>query len=224
MRLFVAYPSTTLHPLSSIHRPLTYRLPLTIILATRNPGKVAELRALLADLPVELVSAAEIADAPEVEEDAPTLEGNARKKAEALYAHAGLPALADDTGLEVDALGGAPGVHSARFAGPDADAEKNRTRLLRDLENALDRRARFRTVLAFADAEGVRFFEGVCEGRITEAERGEGGFGYDALFQPDGETRTFAEMSGEAKNRISHRGRALEGFAAYLHERLSTPR
>lgn len=194
-----------------------------IVLATHNPGKVAELRALLADLPVELVSAAEIDGAPEVEEDAPTLEGNARKKAEALHAHTGLPSLADDTGLEVDALGGAPGVHSARFAGPAADSEANRSRLLRDLENATNRRARFRTVLAFAEAGDVRFFEGVCEGRITGVERGEGGFGYDALFQPDGETRTFAEMPVEAKNRISHRGRALEGFAAYLHRRLTHP-
>ncbi len=88
---------------------------------------------------------------------------------------------------------------------------------------AADRSARFRTVLAFADGDEVHFFDGVCEGRITEAERGAGGFGYDALFQPEGETRTFAEMPAEAKNRISHRGRALEGFAAYLHRRLSQP-
>ena len=194
-----------------------------IVLATRNPGQVAERRALLADLPVDLVSAADIDGAPEVEEDAPTLEGNARKKAEALNRHAGLPTLADDTGLEVDALGGAPGVHSARFAGPDADADKNRARLLRDLDGASDRRARFRTVLAFADGEEVRFFEGVCPGVITEAERGEGGFGYDALFQPEGETQTFAEMPAEAKNQISHRGRALETFATFLHTQLSEP-
>lgn len=193
---------------------------MTIVLATRNPGKIAELRALLADLPVELVSAAEVAGAPEVEEDAPTLEGNARKKAQALRLHTGLPALADDTGLEVDALGGAPGVRSARFAGPHADDAANRARLLRDLDGAADRAARFRTVLAFADGEAVRFFEGVCEGRVTDAERGEGGFGYDALFQPEGETRTFAEMPAEAKNAVSHRGRALRAFADFLHERL----
>ena len=198
----------------------TSSLRMTIVLATRNPGKIAELRALLADLPVELVSAAEIADAPEVEEDAPTLEGNARKKAQALRLHTGLPALADDTGLEVDALGGAPGVRSARFAGPDADDAANRARLLRDLDGAADRAARFRTVLAFADGEDVRFFEGVCEGRITDTERGEGGFGYDALFQPEGKTRTFAEMPAEAKNAVSHRGRALRAFADFLHERL----
>ncbi|MEP0547038.1 MAG: RdgB/HAM1 family non-canonical purine NTP pyrophosphatase [Rhodothermales bacterium] len=192
-----------------------------IVLATRNPGKVAELRALLADLPVDLISAAEVEGAPEVEEDAPTLRGNARKKAEALHAHTGLPSLADDTGLEVDALDGAPGVHSARFAGPEADAEANRARLLRDLTGADDRAARFRTVLAFADGDDVRCFDGVCEGQITEAERGEGGFGYDALFEPEGETRTFAEMPAEAKNQISHRGRALRAFEAWLHGRLS---
>jgi XTP/dITP diphosphohydrolase len=191
-----------------------------IVLATRNPGKVAELRALLANLPVELVSAADVEGAPEVEEDAPTLEGNARKKADALHQHTGLPALADDTGLEVDALGGAPGVHSSRFAGPDADDAANRTKLLKDLSGAADRNARFHTVLAFIDGDDVRFFEGVCEGEIMEAERGVGGFGYDALFQPEDETQTFAEMSAEAKNRISHRGRALERFAAFLRERL----
>ena len=192
-----------------------------IVLATRNPGKVAELRALLADLPVDLISASEVEGAPEVEEDAPTLEGNARKKAEALHAHTDLPALADDTGLEVDALDGAPGVHSARFAGPDADAGANRVRLVRDLSGAVDRSARFRTVLAFADGGDVEVFEGVCEGEITEAERGDGGFGYDALFQPESETRTFAEMTAEAKNTISHRARALHQFAAFLRRRLS---
>jgi XTP/dITP diphosphohydrolase len=219
-------PSSIFH--SPIHCPLTHSSPLTIVLATRNPGKLAELRALLAGLPVELVSAAEISGAPDVEEDAPTLEGNARKKAEALHAHAALPALADDTGLEVDALGGAPGVRSARFAGPYADPASspgqadaaNRARLLRDLDGAPNRTARFRTVLAFADGADVRFFEGVCEGQITEAERGDGGFGYDALFQPEGELRTFAEMPAEAKNAVSHRGRALRAFADFLHERL----
>ncbi len=206
-----------------------------IVLATRNPGKVAELRALLADLPVELVSAAEVAGAPEVEEDAPTLEGNARKKALALHAHTGLPALADDTGLEVDALGGRPGVHSARYAsqGEPAPAEAgdaeagdaaNRARLLRELQLAPRRAARFRTALAFAVGDDeVRFFEGVCEGAITQDERGTGGFGYDAIFQPEGEVRTFAEMPAEEKNRISHRRRALDGLADYLHAILAEP-
>jgi len=191
-----------------------------LVLATRNPGKVAELRALLSELPVEITSAAETG-APEVEEDAPTLAGNARKKALALHAHTGLPSLADDTGLEVAALGGRPGVHSARYAGPEADDAANRQRLLTDLAGASARAARFRTVLAFADAAGaVHLFEGICEGAITGGERGEGGFGYDALFAPEGEARTFAEMSREEKNAVSHRRRALDAFAVWLRERL----
>lgn len=194
-----------------------------LVLATRNPGKVTELRQLLGALPVQLISAADVEGAPDVEEDAPTLEGNARKKAEALLAHTGLPSLADDTGLEVDALGGRPGVYSARYAGPQADAAANRVRLRQELGGVGERGARFRTVLAFAEPDApVRFFEGVCEGRIGEEERGEGGFGYDALFVPvDGPgDATFAEMDAAAKNAISHRGRALEGFAAFLKERL----
>jgi len=193
-----------------------------IVLATRNSGKLAELHALLADLPVELVSAAEAAPDLEVVEDAPTLEGNARKKALALQERTGLPALADDTGLEVASLGGRPGVHSARYAGPEADDTANRARLLSDLAGHGDRDARFRTVVAFAQPDGeVVLFEGTCEGTIGESERGEKGFGYDALFRPEGEVRTFAEMTREEKNRISHRGRALRAFATYLRERLS---
>ena len=141
-----------------------------LVLATRNPGKVAELEARLGGLGVALVTAASLG-APEVEEDAETLAGNAEKKARALREHAGRPALADDTGLEVDALGGAPGVHSARYASPDADANANRRRLLADLAGAETRTARFRTVLAYADASGVRTFDGVLRG----ADRDGGG-------------------------------------------------
>lgn len=192
-----------------------------LVLATRNPGKVAELRALLADLDLTLLSAADLPDAPEVDEDAPTLEGNARKKALALHEATGLPALADDTGLEVDALDGRPGVHSARYAGPEADDASNRARLLHELAPiaSAQRTARFRTVIALAEAGEVRFFEGVCEGHITAEERGAGGFGYDALFIPEGHDETFAEMSKEAKNVVSHRRRALDGAAAYLRSR-----
>ncbi len=187
-----------------------------LVLATRNPGKVAELQARLAGLGVELVSAVDL-DAPAVDEDADTLRGNAEKKALALVAHAGLPALADDTGLEVDALDGAPGVFSARFAGPDADDAANRRRLLADLDGAGSRSARFRTVLVYADGAQTTAFDGVCEGVVTEAEEGSGGFGYDALFRPaDGDGRTFAQMTTAEKNRISHRGRALGAFVAWL--------
>ena len=188
-----------------------------LVLATRNPGKVAELQARLGPLSVDLVSAADLG-APEVVEDADTLRGNADKKARALARHTGLPALADDTGLEVDALGGAPGVYSARFAGPDADDVANRHKLIADLDGVADRAARFRTVLVFVDRDGQALaFDGVCEGVITEGEVGDGGFGYDALFRPaDGDGRTFAQMSTAEKNRISHRGRALDAFVAWL--------
>ena len=188
-----------------------------LVLATRNPGKVAELQARLGPLGVDLVSAADLG-APEVVEDADTLRGNADKKARALARHTGLPALADDTGLEVDALGGAPGVYSARFAGPDADDAANRRKLIADLDGIADRAARFRTVLVFVDRDGQALaFDGVCEGVITEGEVGDGGFGYDALFRPaDGDGRTFAQMSTAEKNRISHRGRALDAFVAWL--------
>jgi len=191
-----------------------------LVLATRNPGKVDELAARLGSLGVDLTSAAAL-DAPEVEEDADTLRGNAEKKARALFAFSGLPSLADDTGLEVDALGGAPGVFSARYAGPEADAVANRAKLLAALADGDERTARFRTVLAYADDEGVRFFDGVCEGRITEVEEGDGGFGYDSIFSPsDGDGRTFAQMTTAEKNRISHRGRALDTFARWLEEQV----
>lgn len=194
--------------------------PLSLILATRNPGKVVEIRALLGDLPVTLIPAAEVDDAPDVEEDRPTLRGNARKKAEALHAHTGRPALADDTGLEVDALDGAPGVHTARFAGPDASFEDNNAKLLDALDGASDRGAQFRTVVAFVEEGAVAYFEGVCRGHIAEAPRGEQGFGYDPLFVPEGAEATFAEMDAADKNAISHRKKALEQFTAYLHDRL----
>lgn len=193
-----------------------------LVLATRNPGKLAELRALLGGLPVELLAAADLAPGLVVEEDAPTLEANARAKALALRDATGLAALADDTGLEVDALGGRPGVHSARFAGPGADDAANRARLLAEMAAHEHRRARFRTVLAFAPPEGdVVLFEGVCAGTLERAERGLGGFGYDALFVPEGDSRTFAEMTPEEKNALSHRRRALDRFAAFLRAYLA---
>lgn len=190
----------------------------SLVLATRNAGKVRELSRRLDGLGLHLTAAPE--EAPPVEEDAPTLVGNALKKARALHVFTGRPALADDTGLEVDALGGQPGVHSARFAGPEATDADNRRRLLERLAATPEaaRSARFRTVLALVTADGERTFEGVCEGRIERAERGAEGFGYDALFVPEGHRETFAEMPLDLKNRISHRARALDAFVAYLEE------
>lgn len=195
-----------------------------IVLATRNPGKVDEMRALLGDLDVEVRSALDEPDGPEVDEDRPTLEGNALKKARAWNEHTGRAALADDTGLEVEALDGRPGVYSARYAGADATDRDNRRRLLADLEGEAVRTARFRTVVAFVDGDTEQRFEGICAGHIIEEERGTGGFGYDSVFVPDGETRTFAELSAGEKNRISHRGKALRAFAAYLRTKLSRDR
>lgn len=180
------------------------------------------MRGLLKTVGVKLLAADDVDGAPVVEEDAPDLQGNARKKALALHEHTGLPALADDTGLEVTALGGAPGVHSARYAGAEADDAANRARLVDELAGADDRSAQFRTVVAFAEEGRVRYFEGVCRGRIIEEERGSGGFGYDALFVPEGRGRTFAEMSDAEKNAISHRGRALRALADFLRARLES--
>jgi XTP/dITP diphosphohydrolase len=191
-----------------------------IVSATANPGKVAEIDAILG-VGFELV--ARPAGLGDVVEDADTLEGNARLKAVAVSRAAGEPALADDTGLEVDALDGAPGVHSARYAGDDADPVANIAKLLAELERVgaaepAQRRARFRTVafLLFPDGREV-VAEGVVEGSIANAERGSGGFGYDSVFVPGGgDGRTFAEMSADEKNLISHRGRAFRSLAARL--------
>lgn len=196
-------------------RPLEVS-PQKIVVATRNPGKLRELEALVSGQSFELVSLDAFPDAPIVEEDQPTLRGNARKKAIALHRHTGLTAIADDTGLEVDALDGEPGVRSARFAGPEADDARNRSLLLERLHGAADRSARFRTVIACAVAGEVVFFEGVCDGSIADEERGKGGFGYDPIFLPAGWSKTFAEMTENEKNRISHRGRASRQLAFYL--------
>jgi XTP/dITP diphosphohydrolase len=191
--------------------------PSRLVLGTGNPGKVDELRALLSDLPIEVVPGHTLDDPPDVEEDADTLAGNAKKKAAAFVVHTGLPALADDTGLEVAALDGRPGVHTARFAGPDCTPEENKQKLLEVLDGVDDRRARFRTVVALVDRDGTaRTFEGVCEGTITTEPRGDGGFGYDPLFQPNGYDQTFAEMPPDAKNEISHRRRALDALRQFL--------
>lgn len=188
-----------------------------LVLATQNPGKVDELRALLSDLPVTLMPASALDHPPDVVEDAETLEGNARKKADALHRHTGAPALADDTGLEVDALDGRPGVHTARFAGPDATPEDNKQHLLEALDGVQNRRARFRTVVALVGwNEAPHTFEGICEGTITTVPRGDGGFGYDPLFVPRGHDRTFAEMTPDEKNDISHRRKALDAVRQFL--------
>jgi XTP/dITP diphosphohydrolase len=191
---------------------------LTLVCASANPDKVAEIAAILG-------SAVELAprppEVPDVVEDADTLEGNARLKATVVAVAAGRPAVADDTGLEVAALDGAPGVYAARYAGGDATYADNRAKLLDALDGASDRRARFRTVAMVVWPDGVEIAaEGVCDGTIAEGERGERGFGYDPLFVPaEGDGRTFAEMTDEEKHDLSHRGRALRNLLTKLGAR-----
>lgn len=188
-----------------------------LLIASANPHKVKELSALLTPLGISLVSLADLDFDGQVEEDAPTLEGNALKKARYWFEKTGISTLADDTGLEVEALGGEPGVRSARYAGEDATDSDNLQKLLSEMEGVANRVARFRTVIALAGEE-EKLFEGVCPGAILETPRGEGGFGYDPLFRPEGEERSFAELTGEEKNQISHRGRALRTVADYLKD------
>lgn len=183
-----------------------------LVLATRNKDKGRELAALLADLGIVIWTLAEFPDAPEVIEDGETCEANAVKKAVTIARYTGLPAVADDTGLEVEALGGRPGVHAARYAGEGVTYEDNWRKLLRELEGVAweKRRARFVTVAALAEPSGsVRTATGLLEGCIAEKPAGTGGFGYDPVFYVPELEKTLAELSSDEKNRISHRARAF---------------
>ena len=191
-----------------------------VVLASANPDKAAEVRAILAQAVPGLVTHPRPPHVPEVVEDAPDLVGNARLKAVALCAATGLPAVADDTGLEVDALGGAPGVHSARWAGEQATYADNVAKLLDELASvpAPGRTARFRTVALcrFPDGREV-VAEGTCAGTVPTEAAGTAGFGYDPVFTPDeGDGRTFAEMTADEKHAVSHRGRAFRALAEAL--------
>ena len=189
------------------------------VVATFNRHKAAELHALLALSDVELVPLADWPGATPPEETGDTLLENARIKARAAVALTGLPAIADDTGLEVDALQGAPGVHAARYSGPGATYASNVAKLLRELQHVppAKRTARFKTVCVAAWPDGRELHaEGVLEGTIAEAPRGEYGFGYDPVFQPAGGARTYAELSEAEKNAISHRAQAVRALAERL--------
>lgn len=188
-----------------------------LVCASANPDKVAEIQALLAGVVDLLPRPPEI---PDVVEDADTLAGNARLKAAAIVAATGLPAVADDTGLEVDALGGAPGVYTARYAGEGCSYADNRAKMLAEMPDGQPRSAAFKTVALALWPDGREVvFEGVCSGTITEAERGCGGFGYDAIFEPvESGGLTFAEMNADAKHAISHRGRAFRGLLELLSQ------
>lgn len=189
-----------------------------ILFATNNAHKISEVQAVLGP-DFELITPLEAGVGEEIPEDQPTLEGNALQKARYLKERTGLDCFADDTGLEVEALGGAPGVHSARYATDGHDFKANNRLLLKNMEHEKNRKARFRTVIALI-LEGEEYlFEGIVEGEIAYEEQGVEGFGYDPLFLPEGSLRSFALMSPEEKNAISHRGRAVRKFAEFLCNR-----
>ena len=193
-----------------------------IVVATRNLKKVDEIARMLDGTGIKLLTLDEAdpeGQCPEVVEDAPDFRGNALKKAREVSSCTGRAALADDSGLVVDALGGRPGVFSARYAGEDASDADNTSKLLRELEGMPpdDRSARFVCSLALVLADGKEYvFEGVCEGTISVAPQGRSGFGYDPVFIPEGHERSFAEMSGQEKDSMSHRGRAIRAFAGFV--------
>jgi XTP/dITP diphosphohydrolase len=189
--------------------------PLRIIFATNNEHKVDEIRAAVGNT-LEVVSLRDAGIDIEIPEPHPTLEANASEKSSVIHRLTGENCFSEDTGLEVYALNGEPGVHSARYAGVGRSFEKNIEKLLANLKDLPDRRARFRTVISLIWKGQEYFFEGVCEGHILLSPDGEGGFGYDPVFAPEGETRSFARMSAEEKNRYSHRRKAADQLVAFL--------
>ncbi len=190
-----------------------------LIFATNNRHKLTEVAQILGS-ELELVTLAECGITEEIPETSPTIEGNALQKARYVWERTHQNCFADDTGLEVEALGGAPGVRSARYATDGHDFDANVTLLLRNLEGVENRAARFRTVIALIIEGKEYLFEGIVNGRIIAERKGSEGFGYDPVFVPEGEALTFAEMSAEAKNAISHRGRAVAKLAEYLAQNL----
>lgn len=186
-----------------------------LVFATNNSHKLEEVRAILSG-EISIASLAEIGCGSDIAETGATLQENAEIKAQFVAEKFGVAALADDTGLEVAALNGAPGVYSARYAGEDCDSEKNVEKLLNALKGEKNRAAQFRTVIALIDGEETHFFQGIVTGRIAEKPSGDGGFGYDSVFIPDGFERTFAEFSAQEKNQISHRARALAELKLFL--------
>lgn len=186
-----------------------------LVFATHNAHKVDEVRAIL-PASVELVGLAALGCHDEIPETGDTLRDNALQKVQYIHDRFGVDCFADDTGLEVEALDGAPGVYSARYAGEPADFAKNRAKLLSALAGISNRRAQFRTVVSLILNDKTYFFEGIVTGRIIAEERGVGGFGYDSVFVPDGYDKTFAELPAAVKNSISHRARAMEQLNTFL--------
>lgn len=187
-----------------------------LVFATNNAHKLEEIRAILGDK-VEILSLNDINCHADIPETADTLQGNAALKAQYIYENYGLDCFADDTGLEVEALDGAPGIYSARYAGGEGhDSEANMKKLLSEMQDKENRKARFRTVICLIEAGKEHFFEGIVNGSIIRERKGGAGFGYDPVFMPDGYSETFAEMGNEEKNKISHRARAVQKLCEYL--------
>jgi XTP/dITP diphosphohydrolase len=189
-----------------------------VLIASKNPHKIEEMSAILTGSGIRVRSALDFPELPEVEETGVTLEENAVLKAESVFRISGLACLADDTGLEVDALNGNPGVYSARYAGYGASYNENVEKLLNELKDVPSdlRTARFRTVIALRTKNAIQVFHGVCEGRILNVTAGSGGFGYDPVFMPHGYAESFAQIDATEKNRISHRGVALRKLSNFL--------
>ncbi len=187
-----------------------------LVFVTNNAHKLEEIRTILGER-IEILSLSDIGCHADIPETADTLEGNARQKSRYVYEHYGLDCFADDTGLEVESLGGAPGVYSARYAGGQGhDSQANMNKLLKEMEEKNNRKAQFRTIISLIEKGEERQFEGIVKGQITKEKRGESGFGYDPIFQPDGYDTTFAELGSDIKNRISHRARAVAALCDYL--------
>lgn len=186
-----------------------------LVFATNNAHKLEEVRAILGD-GYSVSGLKKIGCDEDIPETAGTLDGNAELKARFVKEKYGYDCFADDTGLEVEALDGAPGVYSARYAGPGHDSEANMELLLKNMRGKENRRARFRTVICLIEGDSLRKFEGIVNGTIIDERRGDNGFGYDPVFVPDGFDRTFAELTAEEKNGVSHRGRATSLLSEYL--------
>ena len=186
-----------------------------IVFATNNQNKLKEVREALPE--VNVLSLKDIQCFEELPEEKDTLEGNAQQKAEYVFQKYGFPCFADDTGLIIQALNGEPGVHSARYAGPKCDSEKNMDLVLQKLNKLENRNAHFKTVICFFNEEGPKLFEGIVQGSVLKERTGYEGFGYDPIFQPSGYDSSFAQMSIQQKNEISHRGIAVRKFIEYLN-------
>lgn len=188
-----------------------------LVVATNNAHKLEEISQILGG-GIELLSLKDIQCTAEIPETTDTLEGNAQQKAEYIYKHFGFDCFADDTGLEVDALNGAPGVFSARYAGNDNNSEANMQKLLQNLQGTDNRKAQFRTVICLIMEGKTHLFEGICKGKIIEEKRGNTGFGYDPIFVPEGYNETFAELGNDIKNKISHRAKAVDLLCHFLKQ------